>query len=330
MKKRSLPPLHTLRGFEASARLGSFTKAAQELFITQGAVSRQVQELEEHLGQPLFRRLTRQIDLTPEGLQYYRVVQRALDDLATASSSLAEKGSRKTLTISALPTIATLWLMPKLHHLASTYPGMEVRVMSSIDPADLLAHDADIALRVGRLPGRSYERNQPRIEIEMLKSWEGVRADELFPDRLVPVCSPRLIPHLLAGADELIRYPLIHTSSRRYAWRDWLGAHGLSPEKTPHQPLQFGHFFMSLEAALQGLGVALIPEVLLAYYEHAAKLHVPIASDLRSAGEYFLLIHESRLQDQQVCDFRAWILAEAAAANIHIDSGRAKRLALPA
>jgi LysR family transcriptional regulator, glycine cleavage system transcriptional activator len=322
VRKRHLPPLNTLRGFEAAARYASFTKAAEELFVTQGAISRQVQELEKYLEQQLFRRLTRQIELTPEGEQYFLVVQRALDDIESASASLNSKSSKKTLTISVLPTIATLWLMPKLHRLASQYPGIEVRVMSSIEPADLLVHDADIAIRVGRLPGRHYDRSQPRIEIEMVTTWEGINADELFPDRLIPVCTPNLIKQRPVTPKELARYPLIHTSSRRYAWRDWLQAHDIKWVKTPDKGLQFGHFFMSLEAALQGLGVALIPEILLAYYDNARKLCVPAISSVNSAGEYYLLIHESRLDDPQVREFRSWILSEARLASEHVSDMR--------
>jgi LysR family transcriptional regulator, glycine cleavage system transcriptional activator len=311
MRKRRLPPLNALRGFEAAGRHLSFTKAAEELFVTQGAISRQVQELETYLGHKIFVRLTRQIQLTDEGTQFYRVVQRVLDDLESACDNLSERNQKKTLTISVLPTIATIWLMPKLHLLADIYPDIEVRVISSIEPADLLLHDADIAIRVGRLPGRRYERLQPRIDIEMLSNWSGVHADELFADRLLPVCLPELLKTSPSEAVELTNYPLIHTSTRRHAWRDWFRAHEVAWSKEPAAGLQFGHFFMALDAAKQGRGIALVPDIVLAQNEGAKGLSVPVMSDVTSAGEYYLLIHESRIDDPQVQKFRTWILAEA-------------------
>jgi LysR family transcriptional regulator, glycine cleavage system transcriptional activator len=314
VRKRRLPPLNTLRGFEAAGRHLSFTKAAEELFVTQGAISRQVQDLETYLGHKIFLRLTRQIVLTAEGEQFYRAVQRMLDDLELASNSLVQRSEKKTLTISVLPTIAAFWLMPKLHLLASIHPDIEVRVISSIEPADLLLHDADIAIRVGRLPGRRYDRLQPRIEIEMLSNWNGVHADELFADRLLPVCVPDLLNGKAISLSELPNYPLIHTTTRRYAWRDWFRAQDFSWNTDPSAGLQFGHFFMALDAARKGKGIALVPDILLSNDDGAKGLCVPLMSDVNSAGEYYLLIHESRLDDPQVQKFRTWILTEAAGA----------------
>ena len=142
MRKRRLPPLNALRGFEASARHLSFTKAAEELNLTQGAVSRQVQELEAYCGEPLFRRMTRRIELTPEGEQFFRVVEAMLDDLERAANRFGRRDAKKKLTITALPTIATVWLMPRLHLFTSRNPDIEVRIVSSIEPADLLATEA--------------------------------------------------------------------------------------------------------------------------------------------------------------------------------------------
>jgi LysR family transcriptional regulator, glycine cleavage system transcriptional activator len=311
MRKRRLPPLNALRGFEAAGRHLSFTKAADELFVTQGAISRQIQELEAHLGQKIFHRLTRQIQLTPEGEQFFRVVQRVFDDLELGYASLTRSGGKKILTISALPTIATVWLMPKLHLFASQYPDIEVRVISSIEPAELLLHDADIAIRVGRLPGRRYERLQPRVEIEMVTTWDGVNAEELFPDRLQPVCTPGLIKIRSVQVSDLLKFPLIHMTTRRYAWRDWLRAHDVQWDSEPDSKLQFGHFFMAIEAARQGRGIALIPDILIDQHIETLGLCTPYLSNVMSAGEYYLLTHDSRMDDPQVQKFRAWIAAEA-------------------
>lgn len=311
MRKRRLPPLNALRGFDAAARHLSFTKAAEELNLTQGAVSRQVKELELHLGQELFHRFTRRIALTPEGEQFFQSVESMLDELERAAGRFSRRRDRATLTVSVLPTIASVWLMPRLHLFTSQHPEIELRVVSSIEPADLLAHEADVAIRVGRLPGRHYERRQPRIELSMLSRWDGVHADELFPDRLVPVCSPDLIGEAEVTPADLARWPLIHTSTRRHAWPDWLKAHGVRAAVEIEQALQFGHFFMSLDAARQGRGIALVPDIVLAQQEGMRGLVMPVAGGLDSAGEYYLLIHETRLDERHVQQFRSWALAEA-------------------
>lgn len=314
MRKRRLPHLNALRGFEAAARHLSFTRAAEELHLTQGAVSRQVKELEDDLGEMLFNRFTRRIELTPEGEQFFRLVESMFDELERATTRIRRRRTESTLTISALPTIATVWLMPRLHLLIARHPEIEARIVSSIEPADLLAHDADIAIRVGRLPGRRYDRSQPRIELPMIARWDGVHADELFADRLVPVCAPGLLTGPVRQARDLLDYPLIHTTTRRYAWPDWLRANGarLEDDLDPH--LQFGHFFMALDAARDGQGIALVPDILLSQEEGARGLCVPYSSEIASAGEYYLLIHESRLEDRQVQTFRSWILDQAVSA----------------
>lgn len=311
MRKRRLPPLNALRGFDAAARHLSFTKAAEELNLTQGAVSRQVKELELHLGQELFHRFTRRIELTAEGEQFFHSVESMLDELERAAGRFTRRRDRAVLTVSVLPTIASVWLMPRLHYFTSQHPEIELRVVSSIEPADLLAHEADVAIRVGRLPGRHYERNQPRIELTMLTRWDGVHADELFPDRLVPVCSPDLIGETDITPADLARWPLIHTSTRRHAWPDWLKAHGVRAAVEIEQTLQFGHFFMSLDAARQGRGIALVPDIVLAHQDGMRGLVIPVAGGLDSAGEYYLLIHETRLDERHVQQFRSWALTEA-------------------
>jgi LysR family glycine cleavage system transcriptional activator len=320
MAKRGLPPLNTLRGFDAAARHLSFTLAAEELHVTQGAVSRQIRDLEGYFGKPLFRRLTRRIELTEAGDEFYATVREVFGELERSAARLRDVGQSRTLTISALPTIASMWLMPRLHLFTQANKQIDVRILSSIEPAELLAHDADVAIRVGRLPGHHYAPEQPRIELEMVRSWTGVSADELFPDRLVPVAAPTLIdrPLEVGALARILDHPLIHTSSRRYAWPDWLKAHGLRAprsdrDRSDRDRLEFGHFFMSLEAARKGRGVAIIPDVVLAHYEGRDDLVTLRPASIESAGAYHLLVHESRRGNEGVMAFRRWILDEASA-----------------
>jgi LysR family glycine cleavage system transcriptional activator len=310
--KRRLPPLTSLRGFEAAARHNSFSEAAKELQLSQGAISHQVKKLEAYLGFQLFRRLTRQIELTQAGEDLFQVVQDALDKVEHATSRLKQKSKSKTLVISALPTLSAEWLMPRLYAFTEILSNIELQVVTSIQPADLVNDSIDVAMRVGRLPGRSYKAGLPRIERTMVKDWDGVQADELFPDVLIPVCSPELLKgKKIKKPSDLMRYPLIHTSTRRFAWPDWLRAQGLSDVSESNLKFEFGHFFMSLEAAKRGQGIAIIPQIILSLYKDSHSLVRPLGISIESAGAYYLLIHESKMKLNAVQQFRKWILSEA-------------------
>lgn len=304
--------MRALHGFEAAARLLSFTAAASELNLTQGAISRQIRDLEELLGVPLFRRSIRRIELTLEGEEYAAAIRPLLTAIAQAGAGLRHRALQKTLTISVLPTLASHWLMPRLHSFAQTNPELEVRMVSSIEPADHLAQPGQIAIRVGALPGQRFPRGRPRINLSMVTNWEGVDADLLFDDTLMPVCSAALFADgpIPGTAAELVRYPLIHTSTRRYAWPDWLNAQGVQLPPGGQPSLEFGHFFMSLEAARRGRGVALLPYVLLQDVVGRDDLIIPSTTRISSAGDYYLLSHENNRGDPSIDMFRNWIHRE--------------------
>lgn len=322
MAKRRLPPLNTLQGFDAAARHSSFSLAARELHITQSAVSRQIRVLEEFLDQPLFIRATRRVDLTDAGRDYFDAVTQVLAELDRATARLVRKRKSKLVTLDILPSLATMWLMPRLEQLSEFHPDIDLRVATSIQPVDFGTGSADIAIRVGRLPGRSYSRLAPRIELAMAKNWSGVQSEELFPDVLVPVCVDALIKKgpLLNDIRGITAYPRIHTSSRRHAWPDWLKAHGVVAPPDPHV-LEFGHFFMSLEAARKGHGIAIIPQIILAHYEHRGELRRLDFAPVHSAGDYYLLTHESSGEDAEVQAVRQWILSEAQSVRALADPG---------
>lgn len=311
--KRRLPPLGSLRGFEAAARHLSFRDAADELQLTQGAISRQIKTLELNLGVPLFVRKTRQVHLTKAGERLFHAVREALDIVEHAIVQMTERPRRKTVVLSALPTLTSTWIMPRLHEFTERHRDIDVRIVASLDPADLSDDHIDIAIRAGQLPGsQAQAQTRPRIEHTMVESWIGVRADELFPDVLVPVCASSLIGRQrIAHPKDLLRYPLIHTSTRRFAWIDWLKGYGISKLPRPGRNLEFGHFFMSIEAALRGQGIAIIPRVILSLYKDAARLRRPIEATLPSAGSYYLLVQEARLSISEVATLHRWLLSEA-------------------
>lgn len=311
--RRTLPPLATLRPFEAAARLGSFTAAADELALTQGAVSLQIRNLERFLDKRLFERQVRRVELTEDGRQYYMACLRALDEIERATRRMLAQREHRILTVSAPPTLATLWLMPKLGAFTSAYPDIEVRVATSIAPADLRSSDVDIALRVGRLPGRHYKRHLPGIDLVMTERWDGIEADYLFDDVLVPVIARKLLrqgPPIHTPRD-VLRYALIHMASRQNAWRDWLLAHDVT-QGSRKIAGEYGHFFIALQAAQDCKGVAIVPRKLFEMYASRARdLVIAFESDIPSAGAYYMLTHESRTDNPAVRVFRKWLLLMA-------------------
>lgn len=303
-----------VEGFRcAAARHLSFSRAAEELNLTQSAVSRQISELEDFLGVALFQRATRRVDLTEAGKEYFFTIVHILSELDRATSRVTRSRRSKAITLDILPTVATMWLMPRLEQLTFSHRKVDLRLITSIQPVDFDSGRADIAVRVGRLPGRSYLENSPRIELEMVSKWDEVVADELFPDILVPVYNPALVSAgpPLSLIENITAYPLIHTSSRRYAWPDWLKAHGIAVSLPTQDPLEFGHFFMSLEAARKGHGIAIIPQIILAHYEHREELQALKFPSLPSAGEYYLLTPQSAADDPDVQAVREAIKTEA-------------------
>ncbi|MFC4274070.1 LysR substrate-binding domain-containing protein [Achromobacter aloeverae] len=313
---RNLPPLSSVRSFEAAARHGSFTLAADELAVTQGAVSLQVRKLEAYLGKKLFLRHPRKVELTADGAVYFEACRRVLADLENATRRMRSRDRNELLIISTIPTIGQLWLMPRLASFTDAHRHIEVRVVSDIRPLDMQADGIDVAIRVGPLAGRHYARDLPGIDLTLVQRWEGVCADYLFDDVLVPVMSRRLYEQggPIDNLADLVSFELIHTASRPNAWRDWLRAQGAAPPRR-RANLEVGHFYIALRAAQEHKGVALIPDVLLDGYPGRGDLVVPFrpARPVKSAGEYYLLIQGTALERPAIQTFRAWVLEQAAA-----------------
>lgn len=306
-----LPPLPALRAFESAARQLSFTEAAHELHITQGAISRQVRTLEQFLGVRLFDRFTRRIELTEKGRKYFCVVQDSLCNIEQATK-LTMGDAHRRITLDVLPTLCTLWLMPLLQEFTETHPQIELRIDSSLDPVDFRSHQADVAIRVGRLPGRQYPADAPRIDLEIAESWKDVQADFLFSDVLVPVMSRKLLSQgrPVESAADVLNYRLIHTANRKHAWADWLAHHRLgSPARAPS--LDFGHFFMAIRAAKDCKGIAIVPKILLENILADAEMICPFDSQLESAGAYYMLTRQSSANDLAVQQIKRWILSVA-------------------
>ena len=313
---RRLPPLLATRYFEAAARLLSFTQAADELFVTQGAISLQIRKLEAFLGTPLFIRHARHIELTSAGQQFYEACHVLLDGFEKATQALSVQDPRQTLTVSTIPTIGTLWLMPRLASFTSLHPDIEVRVVSDIRPVDMQSDNIDVALRVGKLPGQRYPAHYPTVNLIMLDKWSDIEADLLFHDVMVPVASRTwyATQPAITQVQDLKTAPLVHTASRPNAWREWLAAYGIEYRPSGHDP-EFGHFYISLRAAQDHQGIALIPDILLQGYPGNNELEVllPGIKPVRSAGDYYLLTSSSSPRRAAIQKFRTWILDVAGA-----------------
>src|SRR5690606_1377356 len=213
-----------------------------------------------------------------------------------------------------------LWLMPRLASFTSRHPDIEVRVVSDIRPVDMQSDNIDVALRVGKLPGQRYPEHFPAVNLVMLEKWTDIEADLLFHDVMVPVASKARCatqPAIRHVAD-FKTASLVHTASRPNAWREWLRAYGVEYKPSGHEP-EYGHFYISLRAAQDHKGIALIPEVLLRGYPGRNELEVllPSIEPVRSAGDYYLLTRTSSPKRAAIQKFRAWVLAEVEAASSH-------------
>ncbi|WP_424139026.1 transcriptional regulator GcvA [Roseomonas chloroacetimidivorans] len=308
---RLLPNLNALRAFEAAARHLSFSKAADELCVTQGAISRHIKTLEAELKVLLFRRMTRAVQLTPEGQDYLQAARDAFDRIEQAGARLTSNRTRDVLTVSALPTFAMRWLVPRLPRFTAAHPQTEVHMVTSIAPVSFGRDAIDLAIRVGRPPELGTTTDRPRIDLQMVEDWSSVHADLLMPDVLVPVCSPRLIREgdILSEPADLLRYPLLHMATRQRAWPDWLRSFGLTSPPT-RDASAYGHFFAVVQAALDGEGIALVPRALAEREIANGELIVPTDHSVESEGSYYVLCRRQQRETRPIQQFRLWLLAE--------------------
>ncbi len=268
--------------------------------------------LEDFLGQKLFDRFTRRVELTATGLEYYRAIQAALGDIEKATQQAMQPEQKASITVNVMPTLGATWLMPKLASFSETYPHIDVRMISSISPVNFQANEVDVAIRCGRLPGSPRQPGRPRIDADMVTNWKGINAEYLLPDILVPVVSRKLLSQGAAidSARDLLKYRLIHNTSRQYAWPDWLAAQGVRLTSRT-ESINYGHFFMALRAAINCKGVALLPAILIEHAFEAMDLVRPLPVAIESDGAYYLLTREDAHTNRSVHTFCNWLLSEA-------------------
>ncbi len=293
---RSLPSLNGLRAFEAAARHLSFTRAAEELHVTQAAVSHQIKGLEERLGMRLFRRLNRALMLTDEGQRLFPAVRDAFERLAEAVEGLRARDTAGPLTVSVLPSFAAKWLVPRLSRFQERFPDIDLRITALERLVDLARDDVDVAIRFGS--GR----------------WRGVHAEMILADRVTPVCSPALAQRLRDPAD-LAHVTLLHETMepmRNFPdWAAWLQAAGVNGVDVS-RGLRFSHTHILLQAAIDGRGVALGQAPLAADDLAAGRLIAPFALSLPVGYAYYLVYLPEAAERPKIKAFREWVLAEMA------------------
>ena len=293
---RDLPPLNALRAFEAVARLDSVGRAATELNVTHGAVSRQLRALEEAAGTALFARQGRGLSLTPAGQRLHEAADAAFDPLRAAWADLRRRQTQAPLVLGCPGSILARWMIPRLDRLARELPDIRLHLSASDSTPDAALTGVDAALLIGNAPWPA--------------DWQ---VHELAPERIGPVVSPRYPGfETLVGAmpQALLEVELLHTSSRPQAWRDWAVRVGLDPTAL-RLGTGFDHLYYLLEAAQAGLGVAITPEPLVADDIVAGRLVAPWG--FADTGGTWALCTSRRRPDPRVARLAEWMRSELAA-----------------
>lgn len=295
MSRRTLvPSISLLEAFEASARHGSFTRAAEELSLTQSAVSRQVQTLEDQLEVVLFVRTGRRISLTEVGSTYAREIAASLARIRSATSqAISFRTGVGSLQLAILPTFGSKWLLPRLSAFHAQHPGVLVHIHSRIGDFDLAHAGMDAAISTGDGP------------------WPGLVAHRLLEDERVVIASPTLLRRLpLDRLEELHNHVLLGVSTRPQAWREWFAANGL-PIHSVHVGTKFEFTAHLIQAVVSGMGVGIVTRMLVAEELRSGTLKMPFGAGVLGRHSYYLIYPPEKEHFPPLAAFREWVLEEA-------------------
>ena len=292
--RRRLPSLNALKAFEAAARQESFTKAANELCVTQGAVSQQVKALEADLGVRLFRRERQRLIITEAGRAYLEVVRDAFDRLAMGTEHLLQRQKSGTLTITTSPNFAAKWLVHRLRRFSEAHPGIDLRISASMQHIDFAREDIDLAVRHGD------------------GLWPGMHVTRLCTEELFPVCSPKLLSGrgALRSPRDIKHHTLLHTNSTG-DWANWLERVGLKGIDFKHGVV-FNQASMAIDAAVDGQGIALARTALASWDLISGRLVRPFPQALAAPYAFWVVCPQSAADLPKISTFRSWLLQEAA------------------
>jgi LysR family glycine cleavage system transcriptional activator len=291
---RRLPSLNALKAFEAAARHESFTKAADELSVTQGAVSHQVKALEAELGLKLFNRERQRLVITDAGRGYLEVVRDAFDRLAVGTERLRQVQKSGALTVTTSPNFAAKWLVHRLGRFVEAHPDIDLRVGASHRHIDFAREDIDMAIRHGD------------------GEWPGLSVTRLCVEEVFPVCSPSLARGrtALRTPADLARHTLLHVNDRR-EWGKWLDAADVAVSSRDRGPI-FNQASMAIDAAVDAQGVALARSALAAWDMRAGRLVRPFPLAQKAPYAYWIVCPKSTAYLPKISTFRDWLLIEAA------------------
>ena len=291
---QNLPTLKSLRAFEAAARLGSFTRASEELCLAQSAVSRQVRGLEDLLGARLFDLIRQRIVLTQAGRSYLEEIQPILANLEAASTRVGARAKGiQLIEMATLPTFCSRWLIPRLPRFYAEHPQASIRLTSKFHPFSFDAEPFDIAIHFGT------------------PDWSGTQMHHMFDERMIAICSPDFLRrHNIRSDADLAAAPLLHLSLRPTAWVDWCTQLSIST-RNAYSGWLLDQFSMLTEAAVAGLGAALLPDLFVEEELRRGKLVLASASAIESSKGYYIAIPDNRPTAPIVTELCNWILREA-------------------
>lgn len=296
VSRKELPPMAMLHSFASAVRFGSFSKAGEEVGLTQSAVSRQIANLEDLLGSTLFDRVGRRVVLNERGRAYAEEIMPALGRIRRATNRAMTALPERVIELATLPSFGMRWLAPRLSNLSARHPDLVVNIAARSDEFDFATEPYDAAIHVGRA-------NWPKAEHHLL-----------FSERVVPVVAPRTLQdRQIAAPSDLLKIPLLVQSARRDAWERWFARY--SPGTgAPAPSSQIAHFLMLAQAAAAGAGAALIPTFLIEPELRSGALLVPFDLALDDDRSYYLVYPLERSNWRPLIEFREWMLEQAAEA----------------
>lgn len=294
IQRRLLPSISSLTAFDAVARTGSFSAAAAELSLTQGAISRQIATLEDQVGIALFDRNSRGVTLTATGREYAKGIAEVLGRIRTLTLEVMAKGPANSLSLAIPPTFGTRWLMPRMPGFVRENPDIIINFATRIGRVDFEAEEIDAAIHVGRA------------------DWPDARCDLLMQEMVAPVCSPEFLrANPVHSPERLLSLPLINLASRPGAWEHWFQSLGIEAKLAGG--MRFEQFSNVAQACIAGLGVALMPLFLIASELKNGQLVRAYEHEVESLSAYYLVRPLRKVSYPPVIAFSNWLMEEAAA-----------------
>jgi len=291
LPRRHLPAISALMALEAVDRLGTASAAAEELSLTQGAISRALQGLEAQLGVPLILRDRQRLRLTSGGADYVAEVRKALNQLASASLALRANPLGGSLNLAILPAFGMHWLAPRLPQFIAAHPEVTLNLSTRLRPFDFAGAGFDAAIHYGR------------------QDWPGVSYLKLMDEDILAVAAPALVPEPLDRATDILTHPLLQMESRTGDWGRWLAHHGAPGQRPPG--MLFDQFATMAQGAVHGLGLALLPSFLIIRELEERRLIPVFGGTVPALGSYYLVWPRDRPPRAPLKSFRDWVTQQA-------------------